>query len=66
MFEPFFTTKTDGSSMGMGCTSVSNCVKNHDGFVEVESEPGKGTRVDAYLPMLTLAPGAENGSDRRK
>jgi PAS domain S-box-containing protein len=66
MFEPFFTTKTDGSSMGMGCTSVSNCVKNHDGFVEVQSEPGKGTRVDAYLPLLPASPRAENRSDHRK
>ena len=55
MFEPFFTTKTDGSSIGMGLTSVSSCVKNHGGFVEVESEPGKGTRLDAFLPLAKLA-----------
>ena len=56
MFEPFFTTKTDGSSIGMGLTSVSNCVKNHGGFVDVASEPGKGTRVDAYLPLEKFEP----------
>jgi PAS domain S-box-containing protein len=52
MFEPFFTTKTDGSSMGMGLTSVLNFVKTHQGFIEVESGPGKGTRVDVFLPFI--------------
>ncbi len=65
MFEPFFTTKTDGSSMGIGCTSVSSCVRNHDGFVEVESEPGKGTRVDVCLPLLPEK-AAGNGSNHCK
>jgi two-component system, cell cycle sensor histidine kinase and response regulator CckA len=54
MFEPFFTTKTDGSSIGMGLTSVSNCVKSHNGFIEVESAPGKGTRIDVFLPLEKL------------
>jgi CheY-like chemotaxis protein len=62
MFEPFFTTKTDGSSVGMGLTSVSNCVKNHGGFVEVESAPGKGTRVEAYLPLARFQPAADAGA----
>ena len=52
MFEPFFTTKENGSSMGMGLTSVVNFVKTHKGFIEVESGPGKGTRVDLYLPFI--------------
>ena len=62
MFEPFFTTKTDGSSLGMGLTSVLNLVKNHQGFIEVESGPGNGTRVDLFLPFIgfeqPMSPGA--------
>lgn len=56
MFEPFFTTKKDGSSMGMGLSSVLNFVKTHKGFIEVESGPGKGTRVDIYLPCIGFEP----------
>jgi signal transduction histidine kinase/CheY-like chemotaxis protein len=62
MFEPFFTTKTDGSSIGMGLTSVSNCVKNHNGFIEVESAPGKGTRIDVFLPLEKLEPSKAAGA----
>jgi PAS domain S-box-containing protein len=51
MFEPFFTTKTDGSAMGMGLTGVMNFVKAHKGFIDVESEPKKGTRFDLFLPF---------------
>lgn len=64
MFEPFFTTKTDGSSIGMGLTSVSNCVKNHQGFIEVESAPGKGTRIDVFLPLEKLEPSAAAGTGK--
>jgi PAS domain S-box-containing protein len=62
MFEPFFTTKTDGSSIGMGLTSVSNCVKSHNGFIEVESAPGKGTRMDVFLPLEKLEPSKAAGA----
>jgi CheY-like chemotaxis protein len=56
MFEPFFTTKTNASSMGMGLTSVLNFVKTHEGFIEVETRPGKGTRVDLFLPFTGFEP----------
>jgi signal transduction histidine kinase len=66
MFEPFFTTKTDGSSMGMGLASVLNLVKTHRGFIEVGSGPGKGTRVDLFLPSTGFeqpaSPGAKDTS----
>jgi PAS domain S-box-containing protein len=54
IFEPFFTTKKKGSNIGMGLTSVNNFVKEHKGFIEVESTTGKGSRFDVYLPFLSF------------
>lgn len=48
MFEPFFTTKA--MSSGMGLAMAFDIVKNHGGTFMVESELGKGTTVDIYLP----------------
>ena len=58
MFEAFFTTKTDGSSRGMGLTSVLNFMKRHEGFTRVESVPEKGTRFDIFLPFAGFEPQA--------
>ena len=54
IFEPFFTTKAKGLNLGIGLTSVHNCVKTHNGFIEVDSAPSKGTRFDVYVPLLAL------------
>ncbi len=49
IFDPFFTTKPDGS--GLGLSIVYDIVtKAHKGLVDVESEPGKGTRFAIHLP----------------
>lgn len=50
LFEPFFTTKSVGKGIGLGLVSVRDCVRNHGGFINVESEAAKGSRFEVYLP----------------
>jgi len=51
LFEPFFTTKGKGKGTGLGLSSVYGSVKQSGGFIEVQSQPGKGSEFKIYFPV---------------
>jgi CheY-like chemotaxis protein len=54
MFEPFFTTKLAGRGLGMA--AVLGIVRGHEGAIDVESAPGRGTRVRIFFPVVAAKP----------
>jgi len=51
LFAPYSTTKKSGRNMGLGLYRVERTVKKYNGFIEVESEIGKGTKFSIYIPI---------------
>ena len=51
IFEPFFSIKGSGGGMGLGLPVCHSIIRDHGGWVEAHSQPGKGSRFDVYLPQ---------------
>ena len=59
-FEPFFTTKDIGKGTGLGLAMAYGTASQHSGFIQIESDPGKGCTITMYIPILSQHPAADS------
>lgn len=62
IFDPFFTTKKMGHGTGLGLASAYGIIKNHGGFIDVQSAKGKGTAFHIYLPATEKSDAAKTNT----
>jgi len=62
IFEPFFTTKPTGKGTGLGLAMAKKCMQEHDGSIELSSQPEVGTTISLLLPLLAEMPISEEMS----
>jgi signal transduction histidine kinase/CheY-like chemotaxis protein len=71
LFDPFFTTKPAGKGTGLGLSMAYGIVQGHGGFVHVDSEPGRGSRLEVFVPAAVnraaaaVVPSANESLDAR-
>jgi len=65
VFDPFFTTKEKERGTGLGLASAYGIVKNHDGIIRAESQPGRGATFSIYLPASEKAVSQEKPAETK-